>query len=239
MLATPSRFTLAALALAIAAAVMAQGDYEGLRTFKASEVLPPALVKGPQFQVGADAKTEGYFHEFTLSSDFGSFSVEGKSMLVVRVQEVDALAKLAEVSKTEVFLKAAGTSVVNVGKGVAATVKDPEATAKGVGGGVKRFGQNLGRKAKKAGEDATEAAKKDRRRERPNRRSPLGRWLRRRARPWSMPLSVSTPACAAGPRRSGPTRTRRMPCSGRPSRMSREWTRPAGSRRRSSCPFPR
>jgi hypothetical protein len=161
MPATPSRLALAALALAIAASVMAQGDYEGPRTFKASEVLPPALVKGPQFQVGADAKTEGYFHEFTLSSDFGSFSVEGKSMLVVRVQEVDALAKLAEVSKTEVFLKAAGTSVVNVGKGVAATVKDPEATAKGVGGGVKRFGQNLGRKAKKAGEDAVEAAKKE------------------------------------------------------------------------------
>ena len=46
-------------------------------------------------------------------------------------------------------MKAAGTSVLNVGKGVGAAVKDPGATAKGVGAGVKRFGTNLGRKAKR------------------------------------------------------------------------------------------
>jgi hypothetical protein len=74
---------------------------------------------------------------------------------------VDALAQLDEVSKSEVFVKAAGTSVVNVGKGVVAAVKDPEATIKGIGGGLKRFGVNLGRKAKRAGDRAVDAVKKD------------------------------------------------------------------------------
>ena len=37
-------------------------------------------------------------------------------------------------------MKAAGNSVLKVGKGVASVVADPEATAKGVGAGVKRFG---------------------------------------------------------------------------------------------------
>jgi hypothetical protein len=60
-----------------------------------------------------------------------------------------------------VFLKSAGTSVVNVGKGVASAVKDPEATAKGVGGGIKRFGTNLGRKAKRVGDQAVDEVKKD------------------------------------------------------------------------------
>jgi hypothetical protein len=59
------------------------------------------------------------------------------------------------VSKTEVFLKAAGTSVVNVGKGVATAVTNPTETAKGVGSGVKRFGVNLGRMTKRTVDSAT------------------------------------------------------------------------------------
>jgi hypothetical protein len=161
MHATTKHLAPAAIALAITSAALAQGDYEGPRTFKASEVLPPALVKGPHFQVAPEVKTEGFFHELTLKSEYGNFDVEGISMLVVRLREVEALGKLADVSKSEVFLQAAGTSVVNVGKGVASAVSDPGATAKGVGGGLKRFGQNLGRKAKQAGDDISDAAKKD------------------------------------------------------------------------------
>jgi hypothetical protein len=82
-------------------------------------------------------------------------------MLLMRLHEVGALAELDEVSKSEVFLKAAGTSVLNVGKGVASAVKDPGATAKGVGTGVKRFGTNLGRKAKRTGDKAVDSATSD------------------------------------------------------------------------------
>jgi hypothetical protein len=46
-----------------------------------------------------------------------------------------------------------------VGKGVAAAVTDPWATAKGVGRGLKRFGTNLGRQAKRAGDQAAASAK--------------------------------------------------------------------------------
>ena len=65
-------------------------------------------------------------------------------MLAVRLHEIDALAQLQGVSKTEVFLQAAGRSVVNVGKGAAAVVTNPEATAKGLGSGLKRFGSEPG-----------------------------------------------------------------------------------------------
>ena len=82
-------------------------------------------------------------------------------MLLMRLHEVGAIAQLDEVSKSEVFLKAAGTSVLNVGKGVASVVKDPEATAKGMGEGVKRFGTNLGRKAKRTTDKAVDSATSD------------------------------------------------------------------------------
>ena len=52
-------------------------------------------------------------------------------------------------SKTEVFLEAAGGAIVNIGKSAASVVTDPEGTAKGVGAGIKRFGVNLGRTSKR------------------------------------------------------------------------------------------
>lgn len=158
MNATPAR--LAVLACAASVAFAAAG-YEGPRTFQASEILKPEQMKGAHFQVAAEVPTEGYLHLFRLKTDFGDLEAEGRSMLLKREHETRALAKLDEVSKTGVFLQAAGTSVVNVGKGVASAAKDPEATAKGVGSGVKRFGTNLGRKAKRTADKGVDAVSGD------------------------------------------------------------------------------
>jgi hypothetical protein len=146
---------------ASASLAIAQAGYESGTTFKASEIVPAVLVKGPHYQVKESVPTTGYFHDFAITSDYGDISAEGRSLLRMRVHEIQALTQLDEVSKTEVFMKAAGNSVLKVGKGVASVVADPEGTAKGVGGGVKRFGTNLGRKAKRGAEDATDAVKDD------------------------------------------------------------------------------
>jgi hypothetical protein len=148
-------FTLMTATLAIGAA------YESAQMFRASDLLTPAQVKGPHHAVAPEVKLDGYLHVFQVTSDYGPLEAEGKTTLLTRLQEVDALAQLDEVSKSKVFVQAAGTSVVNVGKGVAVAVSDPGATAKGIGGGVKRFGTNLGRKAKRAGDEAATAAKSD------------------------------------------------------------------------------
>ncbi len=123
--------------------------------FTAAELLTPAELKGPRHAVAAAVQTEGYFHEFRIESDFGAFEAEGRSMLAVRLSEVDALARLDDVSKTGVFLKAGAQSVVNVGKGAAGVVTDPAGTVKGLGSGIKRLGVNLGRQSKRAVESAT------------------------------------------------------------------------------------
>ena len=82
-------------------------------------------------------------------------------MLLVRLQEIAALGELQKVSKSEVFLKSAGTSVVNVGKGVGKAVTDPVETVEGIGAGIRRFGVNLGRKSKRAAESVTDDDEKD------------------------------------------------------------------------------
>lgn len=150
-----------AITFTLGAALVTGAAYESPKGFRASDLLTPAQVKGPHHAVAPDVKLDGYLHVFDLTTDYGPVEAEGKSTLLTRLQEVGALAELDEVSKSKVFLQAAGTSVVNVGKGVSAAVSDPGATAKGVGGGVKRFGTNLGRKAKRAGDEAVTAAKGD------------------------------------------------------------------------------
>ncbi|MCU0252623.1 MAG: hypothetical protein MUE61_20730 [Vicinamibacterales bacterium] len=124
-------------------------------TFTAAQLLNQAQIKGPHHTVASAVQTEGYYHVFHVQSDFGAFDAAGRSLLAVRLREVEALAQLEEVSKTGVFLAAAGNSVLNLGKGVANVVTAPTETAKGLGSGVKRFGVNLGRQSKRAYDSTT------------------------------------------------------------------------------------
>lgn len=150
---------LALVPLAVSAALpaFAQEAYETPTSARAGDVLPAALLKGAHYTLADDVGTEGYFHRFLIRSDFGDLAATGTGMLYTRLQEVEALAALEDVSKSEVFLKSAGNSVLNVGKSAAKAVTDPEATVKGLGAGVQRFGENLGRKTKQTAEAAKDA----------------------------------------------------------------------------------
>ncbi len=146
--------SLASVSLALAAA------YEAPRMFQASEILKPSEVEGPHYKVAPAVPTEGYFHIFSITTDYGPLEAEGTSMLRVRLDEVRALAELDEVSKSEVFLASAGNAVLRIGKNATSVVLDPVGTVKGIGGGLKRFGTNLGRKAKQATSGGTSGGEK-------------------------------------------------------------------------------
>ena len=128
----------------------AQQEDEAPPRFTAAALLTPAIATGPHYQVADDVRTESYFHHFSIVSDFGSFEAVGRTELAVRIQEIAALAALQDVSKTEVFLAAAGQSVVKIGQSAAAVVTDPVDSVKGMGAGFKRFGVNLGRRTQRA-----------------------------------------------------------------------------------------
>jgi hypothetical protein len=148
--------TLAVLVAVFSFAVVAADSWEKPGTFEASEVLTPDLKKGEHHKVDDEVPTEGFYFAFKLRTDFGELKPVGLDLLKKRVRETGALEALHEVSKSEVFIAAAGSSLKSVGKGVVNVAKDPEGAAKGVGGGLKRFGVNLGRKTKRAVDDAKE-----------------------------------------------------------------------------------
>ena len=110
---------LLALAPLAASTWMSAASDEPAPSLKASAILDAPQLSGPHHKVAEEVATPTLFHVFAITSDYGAFEAEGRSQLAVRLNEIAALASLADVSKSEVFVKAAGESVVNVGKGAA------------------------------------------------------------------------------------------------------------------------
>lgn len=133
----------------------AAASFDSPPAFKASELLPANLLKGPHYQLDESVATPDFFHHFRIRSDYGEFAADGMDMLYTRLKEIHALAELEDVSKSKVFLESAGGAVLNVGKGVVGVVTNPVETVKGIGAGVSRFALNLGRKTSRAVSSAT------------------------------------------------------------------------------------
>jgi hypothetical protein len=128
----------------------AQGGDEPPPSLGASTLLTATQLRGGHHAVDEAVTTPGFFHEFTVTSEFGTFTAVGRRDLDNLVREINALHELSQVSRSDIFIEAAGQSLVNVGKGAANAVINPVDTAKGIGGGLKRVGTNLGRRTKRA-----------------------------------------------------------------------------------------
>ena len=131
-------------------------------TFKASAIVPAKLLKGPHHAVSEEVEARRLTTSSSSSSrTYGDIAADGRTVLRTRVPEVDALARLSEVSKGEVFAKAAGGAVLNVGKGVASVVTEPRRRRpRASAAGSSAMGVNLGRKSKRAADNVTKDDKK-------------------------------------------------------------------------------
>ena len=94
----PSRIGLCLSALLL---ICAAGDqpYETPPVLKASDFLDAAILKGLHHQVEEKVVSDGVFNTYTVTSDYGTFKVEGTSLAALRVHEIGAIAQLKEVDK--------------------------------------------------------------------------------------------------------------------------------------------
>jgi hypothetical protein len=79
----------------------------------ARDLLPPDLLEGPHHAVEEEVYTDGTTHVFTITSDFGTFYARGDDMVRSRLQEVQALAAMQEMSATREFATAAGKALTS------------------------------------------------------------------------------------------------------------------------------
>ena len=117
----------------------AEPVFEELPELNASEILKPELLKGPHYIVRDPVPTASGMNQFTIDSDFGVFEADGNEMLLQRLKEIDAIARLAEVSRTDEFKKsllAAAKSPLNSAKNIA---RDPAQAIANVPKGLMKF----------------------------------------------------------------------------------------------------
>ena len=113
--------------------------FEELPELKATEILKPELLKGPHFAVRDPVPTGSGMNHFTIDSDFGVFEADGNEMLLQRLKEIDAIARLQDVSRTDEFktsLVAAAKSPLNSAKNIA---RDPAQAISNVPKGIMKF----------------------------------------------------------------------------------------------------
>ena len=89
------------------AATASPAAYEPLPTLDASVILEPQYFQGPNFKVRNAVPTYFDSNHYTMDSDFGVFEADGNEMLMRRVAEINAIAKLQAMSQTKEFTEAA------------------------------------------------------------------------------------------------------------------------------------
>jgi hypothetical protein len=85
----------------------ASAAFEPLPTLDANVILQPQFVRGPSFTVRTPVPTYFGSNHYIIDSDFGVFEADGNEMLMRRVAEINAIAKLEAMSQTKEFTQAA------------------------------------------------------------------------------------------------------------------------------------
>jgi hypothetical protein len=143
---------LACLLQSNAATVMAVEGFDEPQPVKASEVLPADLIKGKNFQVLDGVTWKEGLHEFTVETEFGSFTVWGEPMLHVRLAEVDAWIELENTSSVGAGVKAVGGSFFDSVGTLASAFSHPIQTVTGVPTGIGRMFQKTAHDVEKVGD---------------------------------------------------------------------------------------
>lgn len=127
--------------------------------FQASQALPPGLFAGPHHRVRELAQGDGYLVHFTVDSDYGTFECVGLRDLQRRVREIEAIASLVAVSKSDLFAEGMKKSVEAPIEAVKRIVQKPgESVAQvphTVGHFFSKIGSGIGNAARRASEGSS------------------------------------------------------------------------------------
>ncbi len=108
----------------------APAAFESGMIFHAAELLPPDSLRGPSFRVRDQVVTDGYLAHFEIDTDFGLFTAVGVPQVRTRMLEAEAIRKLVETSKSDLFAEGLKRSIEKPIDAVKNIVTKPVDTAK-------------------------------------------------------------------------------------------------------------
>src|SRR5690606_6248924 len=127
-----------------------ESTFEQTPILSAREILRPEIAHGSLHQVRDTVFTEGGVNRYVIDSEFGPFTADGNALLLERVREIYAIARLREVSKGTEYaeaVKRAAKTPVNLARSL---VNDPVDTVKSVPQGLWKFVNRAGQGVKEA-----------------------------------------------------------------------------------------
>ena len=131
-----------------------QQSYEDPEAQSAANMLPADILQGEHHKVDDLVRSDGYLNYYTIRSDYGEFEAVSTAMLRTRIAEIEALGVLEDLSKTEVFAKAAADAGVRQIKSIQQFATNPVETVVGIPSGIGRMFKRYKRQAVEA-KDAT------------------------------------------------------------------------------------
>lgn len=96
----------------------------------ASELVPAESLRGNSFRVRDQVQTDGFMAHFEIDSDFGLFTATGVPQLKARTGEIEAIRKLVETSKSDLFAEGLKRSIDQPIDAVKRIVHHPTETVK-------------------------------------------------------------------------------------------------------------
>jgi hypothetical protein len=121
--------------------------YESSSEFNASSILPAELVSGPHHRIDDKVTNDGFLNIYTIKTSFGDLRAVSTAQLKKYIAEINAVALMQEVSKTEEFVNAAKAGGKRVVTGAVDLVTSPVETISGAVSGVgalfKRAGESM------------------------------------------------------------------------------------------------
>ena len=138
-------YSLAAIAMVLASTHAAARDgsvddaYETPPVQQATEVLPAQWLNSGLYTIDDTVMNDGYLNYYRIRSNYGDFDAASTLMLRIRIREIEALAKLDEISKTSVFLNAAADAGVGQLRTIRQFAIHPIKTVVGIPAGIGRM----------------------------------------------------------------------------------------------------
>jgi hypothetical protein len=131
----------------------AEAAFEELPVLNANEILRPEFVGGPHHKVHEPVPTYSGANQFTIDSDFGVFEAHGNEMLVRRINEINAISRIKEVSRTDQYKNALAKAAKSPVAAAKNLVNDPVNAIENVPKGIMKFMSRAGESIKGIGKN--------------------------------------------------------------------------------------
>jgi hypothetical protein len=93
-----------------------------------ADVVPPALLHGPHYQLGPTVRTFAFMNQYSVTSDYGPFTPTSDARLRRLVSEIAAIAELQKIHQSDAFAQATVEAGKGVVQGAQHLINDPVGT---------------------------------------------------------------------------------------------------------------